>query len=164
MGRAPCAIINADDRAPIWPQGVVGSITHTGRLDDGFAAAAVASSEDLQSLGLDAEAATPLADNLFSRVLTGSEQSQLVGLEHDAAGRLAKLYFSAKEAFYKCQYPLTREFLGFKDVELDLDLERGSFSARLLKRAGVFAPNVRFHGRFRVTEDLVLTAVEYPHQ
>ena len=38
----------AEDRAPIWPNGVVGSITHSGN----FAAAAVAWAADIAGLGV----------------------------------------------------------------------------------------------------------------
>jgi 4'-phosphopantetheinyl transferase EntD len=41
----------AGDRTPVWPDGVVGSITHTGD----FAAAAVAWAADIAGLGIDSE-------------------------------------------------------------------------------------------------------------
>jgi len=33
--------------------------------------------------------------------------------------RAASLIFSAKEAFYKCQYPITTEWLEFADIEIE---------------------------------------------
>ena len=45
------AVATGADRAPIWPAGVVGSITHTNR----FAAAAVALDTRARAIGLDTE-------------------------------------------------------------------------------------------------------------
>ena len=43
----------------------------------------------------------------------------------------AALIFSAKEAFYKCQYPLTTQSLGFHDASVQIlhwGARRGAFS------------------------------------
>jgi 4'-phosphopantetheinyl transferase EntD len=49
LGAGSTDVAMAEDRAPIWPDGVVGSITHTGD----FAAAAVAWAADIAALGID---------------------------------------------------------------------------------------------------------------
>src|ERR1700720_1454604 len=51
LGAGSTHVAIAEDRAPIWPGGVVGSITHTGD----FAAAAVAWAADVAALGIDSE-------------------------------------------------------------------------------------------------------------
>src|SRR6202165_5059978 len=51
LGAGSTHVAMAADRAPIWPDGVVGSITHTGN----FAAAAVAWAADIAGLGIDSE-------------------------------------------------------------------------------------------------------------
>ncbi|GIR37699.1 MAG: hypothetical protein CM15mP49_30840 [Actinomycetota bacterium] len=55
---------------PIWPSGVVGSITHS----RGYAAAAVAKQSDVHSLGLDAEIDEPLSSRVLRRISIESEQ------------------------------------------------------------------------------------------
>jgi 4'-phosphopantetheinyl transferase EntD len=112
------AIATASDRAPEWPAGVIGSISHTRAL----CAVAVARRGALVSLGLDLEQADPLEPELWRRILTPAERGFVERAPREEQGGLAKLVFSAKEAFYKCQYPLTRKFLGFLEVELTLDL------------------------------------------
>ncbi|MDH4281639.1 MAG: hypothetical protein OEV36_03210, partial [Myxococcales bacterium] len=57
-------IPRGEDRAPIWPKGFVGSITHT----DSWCAAAVARAEDFRSIGIDLEPATPLRESLWRRI------------------------------------------------------------------------------------------------
>src|ERR1700738_5557121 len=51
LGAGSTHVAMAEDRAPIRPGGVVGSITHTGD----FAAAAVAWAADIAGLGIDSE-------------------------------------------------------------------------------------------------------------
>lgn len=122
LGFEPMPLVPNKDRSPVWPAGVVGSITHT----RGYCAVVVALNSVLVSLGVDAEQDKALTPDLIEMICTPAERVGL--LERDAV-----LYFAAKEAFYKCQYPLTQQYLGFQDVELDLELARGTFSARIIK-------------------------------
>ena len=162
LGVQGAVIPAGPDRAPCWPAGFVGSITHTGKLEDAFAAAAVARSVDFQAVGLDAEQAEPLAEELMNRVLTEGERRMLSREPASDQGLLAKLVFSAKEAFYKCQYPLTLQFLGFHDVELELDRRGGTFRAILLTASGSFPRGTVFGGRFSLDSELIATGVEHP--
>jgi 4'-phosphopantetheinyl transferase EntD len=162
LGAGGVAIPAGPDRAPCWPPGFVGSITHTGKLEGAFAAAAVARATDVQAVGLDAEQAEPLGDELMARVLTDSERRRLDAEAASEQGLLAKLVFSAKEAFYKCQYPLTLQFLGFHDVEVELDRRAGTFRAILLTESGRFPRRAAFGGRFSLDAELILAGVEHP--
>ena len=51
LGAAPGPLLVGPARAPLWPAGVVGAISH----DDGWAAAAVARQVDCAGLGIDIE-------------------------------------------------------------------------------------------------------------
>ena len=114
-------VLRGEDRAPIWPPGFVGTISHT----DTWCAAAVARAEDVRSIGIDLEPATPLKEALWRRVCTPKERDWLHDLS--APGVTGKILFSAKESVYKCQYPITNKFLGFHAVEVELD--EGEFRA-----------------------------------
>lgn len=98
------------DRTPAWPPGVCGSIAHT----DTCAIAAVAPVEVIRSLGIDLESGAPLDDNLLGRVLVEVELARI--RRHDRPHRMAKTLFCAKEAVYKCTWPITGVFLDFHDV------------------------------------------------
>jgi 4'-phosphopantetheinyl transferase EntD len=110
LGFAQYPLEMKDDRTPAWPQGIVGSITHT----DGFAAAAVASAAHCISLGLDAEKIDRVAQDVWTHICSQEEINRIRELQPDKAAFAAALIFSAKEAFYKCQYPITGEFLDFQ--------------------------------------------------
>lgn len=113
-------------RQPLWPNGLVGSITHT----TGFCAAVAAPKKNLSSLGIDSEITGSVRRELWRGICTPAETAwlrSLPGVEQLAA---ATLIFSAKEAFYKCQFPLTQERLGFHDVAVELPAwgdKRGAF-------------------------------------
>jgi 4'-phosphopantetheinyl transferase EntD len=124
LGVAAVSLVPEDDRAPRWPAGVVGSIAHTSNC----CAVVAASTRDYRALGLDLEHDKPLSPEIITMICTPRERRALAA--HGA--REAVLYFSAKEAFYKCQYPLTRRFLDFQDVELEVDFARGEFRTRVL--------------------------------
>lgn len=117
----------AANRTPIWPPGVVGSITHSASE----CLVAVARRADLRALGLDVEPAEPLEPELWPRICTAVELKWLHGLPAAAQGLWAKHFFCAKEALYKGQFPEFAVPLGFHDLVLRLDAGSQEFSARL---------------------------------
>jgi 4'-phosphopantetheinyl transferase EntD len=153
------ALLNGPDRAPRWPAGIVGSITHTVRPALTYAAVVVGRSTDVLAVGVDAEASQGLEAALQSYVLTVGEQERLAAAEPERQPLLAKIIFSAKEAFYKAQFPLSARKLGFQDVEVALDLRQSTFQVRLTARAPTDLPLVRCQGRYAVDEHLVLTGI-----
>ncbi len=80
-------------------------------------------------------------------VLTGPEEQRLTIHAPARQATLAKVIFSAKECFYKAQYPLSGRFLGFEDVEIELDPGRGLFEARLTATAPSGLPLTVCRGR-----------------
>lgn len=158
FGVRGASILRHEDRSPIWPPGFVGSITHTRTRDRGWCAAAVARSSDLRGIGLDAEIDEPLERKLWSRVLVPAEQSFLSSQPEDRRGFFGKLVFSAKEATYKCQYGMTREFLEFADVHIELEQDRAAFVAHLLRSAGSLTKGFRFDGRYAHRRGIIATA------
>jgi 4'-phosphopantetheinyl transferase EntD len=109
------------DRVPHWPDGIVGSISHT----HGWCGAAVARAAQFESVGVDAERDDDLKLQLWPMICTERETQWLAALPEEQRGWVAKAIFSAKESLYKCQYLLTHTFLGFHAVETEFDLERG---------------------------------------
>lgn len=120
LGVHDFALVSGPDRAPIWPDGIVGSITHCA----GFVGAAVALSDSIHGLGLDAEPAEALGDELVPLICTPRERDWLGRVGHDWDRAL----FSAKEAVFKCLYPITRTWLDFQDVNLTFDMRAGRFT------------------------------------
>jgi len=123
----------ADDRQPIWPDSFVGSITHT----EGYGAAVVAERRRMCALGLDSEIVGQVKAPLWATICTQGEIAWLRSLPASQQAAAATLIFSAKEAFYKCQYPLTRERLNFLDAVVEavpLPASKGTFSIRSTRR------------------------------
>jgi 4'-phosphopantetheinyl transferase EntD len=95
INRDAWPIMRADDGAPVWPAGIVGSITHT----EGYAAAIVATAADFAGLGVDAELVGGVTRELWPRLFDIGEQDFL--MRHPDPARAATLLFSAKEACHK---------------------------------------------------------------
>jgi 4'-phosphopantetheinyl transferase EntD len=112
------------DRAPLWPPGYVGSISHAGDL----VLAVAARSTALRAIGVDLEPAVPLDADLLQRVCRPEELTRLA--TSAAPSQRAKLVFSAKESVYKCIAPLTGVFLEFEDVEILFAAGEERFLAR----------------------------------
>jgi 4'-phosphopantetheinyl transferase EntD len=156
LGIEGFALLSGEKREPLWPDGVVGSLTHC----RGFCAAAVARRGAVLGIGLDAEPAEPLAARLLDRVCSPDEKTRLEALPNPGGCGWGIVLFSAKESLYKCYFPLTRRFLGFRDAEVRLDPDHASFTARLLREAAPAALGARsFRGRYCVGDSHVVTAV-----
>lgn len=157
LGFAPIPIPRGDRGQPLWPKGVVGGITHCA----GYRAAAVARTEDLVAVGIDAEPHTPLPDGVLTHVSLPEERELLADLSvRDPAVAWDKLLFCAKEAIYKVWYPTAETWLGFTDARVT-PLTDGTFTAELLTTdpSPFLTP---LHGRWLARDGLVLAALAIP--
>jgi 4'-phosphopantetheinyl transferase EntD len=159
LGQPTVAIRPGPGRAPTWPAGVIGSITHCA----GYRAAAVAPRADLAGIGIDAEPHSALPDGVAALVTADGEPAMLRDLAAAApAVHWDRVLFSAKEAVYKAWYPLTGRWLDFDAARVSLDPAAASFHARILvdgARADGGPELADLHGRYLIANDLVLTAV-----
>ncbi|MCY3860131.1 MAG: 4'-phosphopantetheinyl transferase superfamily protein [Gammaproteobacteria bacterium] len=115
-----------DERRPLWPEFVVGSISHTENL----AVSAVASSMRYRGIGVDVEVISAVDERVANRVLDEGEREWIESLQ---LPEWRTALFSAKEAVYKATNPITGEFLGFRDVTLKIDESALSFTAQAQK-------------------------------
>jgi 4'-phosphopantetheinyl transferase EntD len=111
LGYAGCPLPRSSSGAPVWPAGVIGSLTHDSRV----AIAAVGLRRDIGAIGIDVEPAENLPPELLDMVATPQERSRLA--DDPYRGRLL---FTAKEAVYKAVHPLDQTFLDHHDVQVDL--------------------------------------------
>ena len=153
IGIAPAAILPDPDGVPRWPAGAVGSMTHCA----GYRAAAVARSERLRGLGIDAEPHAALPGAAADLVVGDEERPRLRALaQADPDLHWDRIVFCAKEAVYKACFPLSRRWLDFSDISVTLDA-RGTFDARVLAGGDGLA------GRWSVDRGLVFAATWVPH-
>ncbi|MES2114988.1 MAG: 4'-phosphopantetheinyl transferase superfamily protein [Pseudomonadota bacterium] len=131
LGAADTTVgINAD-RSPRWPRHVVGSITHSRTL----VAVALARQSQVRAIGIDAEPVVAAADleAIEHLCLTPQERQAL-----DQQGQLPRhvavtAIFSAKEALYKCLFPLVQRYFDFQCALIDLTgMTDGVIHGRLL--------------------------------
>jgi 4'-phosphopantetheinyl transferase EntD len=104
-------------REPLWPDGVLGSITHGG----GYAAAVLCRPDAHAGIGIDIEAVVDVQTraSLLALVVTQAE----LALLRQAAGTLSDdhlltLVFSAKESFFKAAYRQVGQYFGFECLAL----------------------------------------------
>lgn len=113
----------AADRQPVWPDSIVGSISHT----TGFCVAVVGRKDRLLALGVDSEIVGDVSRDIWPTVCCAAEATWRDSLPIDQQAAAVTLLFSAKEAFYKSQYPVTGEWMDFHDLHV---LPRNWGSAR----------------------------------
>ena len=144
LGHIAAAIPMAKTRAPIWPQGVTGSISHC--ADACFAI--VGKSSDYQGLGLDLEPNQPLPLDLWPTILRPEELQEMAHLRHEQAAHRALQIFTAKEAAYKAQYPITGQLFDFQTLKISL--QNQNFTVEFTKNIGPFAAGSQITGRSQI--------------
>lgn len=160
LGLPPAPILSGTRGAPVWPTGVVGSMTHC----DGYRGAVLAPATSLASVGVDAEPHAALPDGVLDAIALPAERTRTAALRASHPTVCwDRLLFSAKESVYKAWFPLTGRWLDFSEADIVVDPD-GTFAARLLVPGPVLGGTevTTFPGRFLVDGGLVLTAVTLP--
>jgi 4'-phosphopantetheinyl transferase EntD len=162
LGSIGFSLLAGKRREPIWPDAIVGSITHT----QAYAAAAVARQSDLRSVGIDCERIDAVREHLWPRICAPTELDRLARIPADESARHAALIFAAKEAFYKCQFPMTGQWVGFEDVVIESECSGSAGTLRIIpqKKLSLDASIVAgLVGRFLFRGASVIAAVSAPN-
>lgn len=161
LGIAEGPIPTGSRGEPVWPPGVVGSITHC----TGYRACALGRAEDLLTIGIDAEVNEPLPAGLVADIALSEEREWIARLRGEEPGVCwDRLLFTIKESIYKAWFPLTRSWLGFEDASVAIDRDHGTFAAHLL----VPGPTLNgrhlddFQGRWLASRRLLISAIAVP--
>jgi 4'-phosphopantetheinyl transferase EntD len=142
---------------PCWPAGFTGSLTHCA----GFVGAVAAPTTTYRSMGIDAEPSEPLPPGVLRTIASGTESAAVRALgEGHSSVPFDRLLFCIKEATYKVWFPLERSWLGFDDVEVELDA-RGRFVTHLHRRAHRSGIR-RVHGTWTARSGLLVCAATAP--
>jgi 4'-phosphopantetheinyl transferase EntD len=120
-------ILVGNSNEPLWPEGIVGSLSHSGQLTG----AIVGLSSHFLSIGIDIETIGKINTDMWDLLYTHAEQRYLKRFTGEVLAYYTTLLFSFKESFYKMQHLLTGTFLEFTDVEVNLRGE--SFEITVLK-------------------------------
>lgn len=155
LGLPPAPILNGPKREPLWPEGVVGALTHCA----GYRAAALARATDFVTIGIDAEPHAPAPDGVLKAIAIQAELDRMPALSSaDPSICWDRLLFSAKESVYKAWYPVAKRWLGFEDADITLDPD-GTFEARVLLPD---TPVKGYSGRWLVRDGILVTTIAVP--
>jgi len=157
LGHEGVALRRGADRRPIWPDGIVGSITHS----NGYCAAAAAPARSFRAIGLDAER-VGVERGLWPQICLPAEIDWLESLPGQLRTTAATLIFSAKEAFYKCLCGVGSGWLEFHDIAVRIEgtelTENGTLLGELRHSNACGVSTSRaLAGGFRIDGDLVMT-------
>jgi 4'-phosphopantetheinyl transferase EntD len=122
-------ILTGKYREPIWPEGIVGSISHC----NDFCFVAVAEKKFFLSIGIDIESNNPLPIGLEGMVCTVNERNWIQSMiELGSTLPLSKMVFCAKESVYKCIFPFTRRYIDFNEAEIKFQISENTFKVKML--------------------------------
>lgn len=159
LGFAAPVIGCGPDRAPQWPESATGSIAHA----EAQVVAVAARKSEVVAIGVDLERDGAVREEVWRQIMTEPEIEALRRFPAEERPRWATVAFCAKEAFYKFQYPLTRTWLEFTAVTVEIDVGAGRFTvhAREPLRAAGIATN-SFGGRFVFAGSFALAGLYLP--
>ncbi|CUH81081.1 4'-phosphopantetheinyl transferase family protein [Tropicibacter naphthalenivorans] len=161
LGLPPAFIDTAESRAPIWPAGLSGSITHA----RGHCACLLLPAP-ARAPGLDIEAlATDRALDSILHVAVNETEAALLNTAPDLS-QAATLTFSAKETLFKALFPTVRSHFGFDCARLCALPARGTLPLELTQTLAPSLPKgQRWDIRYEAQPDHVLTwlVAEQPH-
>ena len=151
-----------EDRAPQWPTGIVGSITHGA----GWAGVVVGSSQQWSGLGLDIERilAPERADRLAAEILTPRELESYFPLNESERAALVTRTFSLKESLFKALYPLVKQRFYFQDAELLDVTHQGARLRLLIDLSANWRNGSELGGQFTTFEGYLLSLISIPAQ
>ena len=149
-------LLMAKDKTPAWPSNIVGSISHT----KGYCGVAICRKRNHESLGFDAECINDVKEDILEIICTKDELHLIKSLQAEDQQKMAALIFSAKECFYKYQYPLTRQWIGFHDVEVRTIPGNDVFEISLRINIRNFIPGRKpVSGKYLFRQNYVLTGI-----
>lgn len=159
-GVAGFVLQNDVDRSPIWPDSIVGALTHT----SGRAVIITAPFESRHHVGVDVEKliAESTARELSRMIASESEMLYLHQCDVPFATALT-LAFSLKESLYKALYPRLKQFIDFHAAEVvHVDFKTGQAVLQLTEcLSDELTAGRQFTGYFQQQQDEVLTIVLY---
>ena len=161
LGYPATALPVEEDRRPAWPDGVVGSIAHSGE----WATAIAVDRGRFAGIGVDPEQDEPLEKDLYAMVLRPEERqllSQSTNPDFSAVD-VAKLIFSIKEASYKAVSHRIGRWVDFQDASVSITFEDREFVTSFLSSAVTTdEPLTSARGTFGHAEGYVVTVAYLP--
>ncbi|MDC9597716.1 4'-phosphopantetheinyl transferase family protein [Xenorhabdus anantnagensis] len=147
LGYSGFQVTNAQDRSPIWPNNICGSISHSTNCAIAFAA----SCDKYQMIGIDIEQEikSETIESVSSSIINANEVALLAAcpLPFEQAFTLA---FSIKESLFKALYPHVKRFFDFHAAEItSIDCHEHAINIKLLQTlSNEYQAGSEFNGNF----------------
>lgn len=129
MGQSGFVVERGICGEPIWPTGIVGSISHTHNQ------CVCLISRGPYLAGVDTEVITPINEdpNLVNIISNGVEKKWIRKLNQEQAKIQTTLLFSAKETLFKALFPLVQEYFDFTCAQVCSPPSENRLTLRLTK-------------------------------
>ena len=143
------------DRAPIWPPGIIGSISHC----NDRCGVIVTESKHYRSIGFDVENKRDFNYSARKFICTNEEEQWLLTQPESSRSQKLLLIFSIKESLYKCLYQADGIKLGFKNVSAIPDDKTDSFLLNFV--ANEYKKYNHIKTRFTMSKQHIYTFAHY---
>ncbi|MDX5628435.1 MULTISPECIES: 4'-phosphopantetheinyl transferase superfamily protein [unclassified Brenneria] len=157
LGYADFVLNCAEDRSPLWPENVSGSLSHN---THSILCAAHIRTPEFSGVGVDIETfmSAKRAESLWPGIV-GEDEYHWLHARDDEFRCLLTLNFSAKESLFKALYPQVKHYFDFLDVGMvALDSASQSFELELLTDLSpAFCAGRRFKGAYLQRTDDITT-------
>jgi len=144
-------------RAPLWPDGLMGSISHTGN----YAIAIVASVDKVSLIGVDMEMRHPEVFLCISDQFTSAQERFFLQKKEIPYDLALLITFSAKESLYKALWPEVNSFFDFSAAEIiNIDNHNQAFQLKLTNSlTKKFQSGAVFSGKYYIIEETIITII-----
>lgn len=151
LGLAGEAVPVGPDRAPVWPAGITGSITHSA----GHCAAVACRKGALCTIGIDMEPEGAVKTDLVRIIMRPEEEAAWPGGRGADGLDTPTLFFCLKEAVYKALYPRCGRLIDFQELRVELaPAGRGFRALPLIELSGP----VQLAGRYGMGQGRIYAA------
>ncbi|NRN27836.1 4'-phosphopantetheinyl transferase family protein [Photorhabdus heterorhabditis] len=158
LGQPEFNLISGNDRAPIWPQGICGSVSHSAHSVIVLAAPQT----NNRLIGVDIETIVNHQNmNEMIKMVLNDKEILFLNHCHLSPEQVFTLAFSVKESLFKALYPHVKRFFGFEAAEIiALSLENNEIILRLQETlTNNYPVGTIFRGQFIIYPQEILTLI-----
>ncbi|NHB86220.1 4'-phosphopantetheinyl transferase family protein [Photorhabdus tasmaniensis] len=158
LGQPEFNLISDNDRAPIWPKDICGSVSHSAHC----AIVLAAPQTNNRLIGVDIETIVSRQNmDELTTMIVNDREIQLLKHCHLPFEQAFTLAFSVKESLYKALYPQVKRFFGFEAAEITaLSLKNNEITLVLRETLSPYYPaGTIFRGQFIIYPQEILTLI-----
>lgn len=144
------SISKSPSGAPEWPQGIVGSISHT----DSYCLCAIANQPTVRSLGIDLERTGQLSIEDAHLFMSDNELNEIKSANNPSL--MLTVAFSIRESVYKCLNPIYNKWIDYTDAKVEF--HKYSDANKLDVNVKGYENLALLKCRYTIIDDMVITS------